>query len=327
MCSDIVVSICCVTYNHGKYLRDALDGFLNQNVKFRYEIIVHDDASTDNTPNIIKEYAEKYPDIIKPILQMENQYSKGVKIFDTYIAPKVIGKYIARCEGDDFWCSSNKLQKQVDFLETHNEYSACAHNTERIDCLNGRRSLYSVFTQDKTLRVEDVIQYKAKSFHLSSVLYRKEFILRPEAFHTKYFGDYSLILYLAMVGKIYYFRDVMSVYRFASSESSWTYGYIIADSHKEREITNIFDENRMLREVDKYSQRKYHEVIYIVQRKNEFTVLNINGNHKQAYKEYKDVIQRLSPKERFKFIVKRYMPVPVQLYQHIKRLVYKLSIR
>lgn len=75
------VSICCITYNHEKYIRKTLDGFLMQKTNFNYEIIIHDDASTDGTQDIIKEYQNKYPDIFKLIIQTDNQYSKGKKIF------------------------------------------------------------------------------------------------------------------------------------------------------------------------------------------------------------------------------------------------------
>ena len=105
----IVVSVYCLAYNHEQYIRDALEGFVRQKTNFRYEVLVHDDASTDNTPAIIREYAQKYPDIIKPIFQTENQYSKGVKILPEIIHPKSSGRYIAFCEGDDYWCDENKL--------------------------------------------------------------------------------------------------------------------------------------------------------------------------------------------------------------------------
>ena len=114
--NNIMVSICCITYNQEKFIRQALDGFLMQKTNFKYEIIIHDDASTDNTANIILEYEKKYPDIIKPIYQTENQYSKGKKpTLITYKAAQ--GKYIALCEGDDYWIDENKLQLQVDYME------------------------------------------------------------------------------------------------------------------------------------------------------------------------------------------------------------------
>jgi glycosyltransferase involved in cell wall biosynthesis len=116
-----LVSICCITYNHEKYIREAIEGFLMQKTDFPFEIIIHDDASTDKTADIIREYEKKYPELIKPIYQTENQYSKGVKVtLLTYKQSK--GNYIAFCEGDDYWTDPLKLQKQVTFLEKNPDY-------------------------------------------------------------------------------------------------------------------------------------------------------------------------------------------------------------
>ncbi|MDD2495369.1 MAG: glycosyltransferase, partial [Tissierellia bacterium] len=117
-----LVSICCLTYNHELYIRDTIEGFLIQKTTFPIEVLIHDDASTDKTAEIIKEYELKYPNLIKPIYQLENQYSKGVSVSATYNFPRAKGKYIALCEGDDYWIDSLKLQKQVDFLEENQDY-------------------------------------------------------------------------------------------------------------------------------------------------------------------------------------------------------------
>jgi glycosyltransferase involved in cell wall biosynthesis len=116
------VSILCDAYNHEKFIRETLEGFLKQRTDFPFEIIIHDDASTDNTQAIIKEFTEKYPQIIKFILQKENQYSKKVNFWSDITFPMAQGKYIALCEGDDYWIDELKLQKQVDFLENNQGY-------------------------------------------------------------------------------------------------------------------------------------------------------------------------------------------------------------
>ena len=121
-----LVSICCITYNHEPYIVQTLDGFLMQKTSLPFEILIHDDASTDRTADIIREYEKKFPNLIKPIYQKENQYSKGfTSVSETWNFPRAQGKYIALCEGDDYWIDENKLQMQVDFLENNPEYGMC----------------------------------------------------------------------------------------------------------------------------------------------------------------------------------------------------------
>lgn len=136
--SNILVSICCITYNHASFIRKALDGFLMQQAPSCVpqgakmsdwcEILIHDDCSTDGTTEIVREYAAKYPDLIFPLYEEVNQYSQGKEnIIDMYNYGRAKGKYIAYCEGDDYWTDSQKLQKQVDFMESHIDYSVCFH--------------------------------------------------------------------------------------------------------------------------------------------------------------------------------------------------------
>lgn len=137
---SVFLAIKCITYNHEPYIRQCLDGFVMQKTNFRFVAIVHDDASTDKTADIIREYELKYPDVIKPIYETENQYSRHdgsvSRIVDA--AAKATGaKYIAICEGDDYWTDPYKLQKQVDFLETHEEYSMCCHRFSIFEQNNG----------------------------------------------------------------------------------------------------------------------------------------------------------------------------------------------
>lgn len=129
-----LVSISCMTYNHAPYIRKCLDGFLLQQTNFAFEIIIHDDASADGTTGIIEEYASKYPGFIFPLLQKENLYSKGIRGLSTrYNYPRCRGKYIAVCEGDDYWTDPLKLQKQVDFLEANGDYVLTYHDFSIVD--------------------------------------------------------------------------------------------------------------------------------------------------------------------------------------------------
>jgi glycosyltransferase involved in cell wall biosynthesis len=127
------VSIICLAYNHKNFIRQTLDGFISQKTNFPFQAIVHDDTSTDGTAEIIKEYETKYPDIIKPVYQKENQWNKGKDFENEYIFPLVKGEYIAFCEGDDYWTDTRKLQTQVDFLDKNKNFSICFHPVKIVD--------------------------------------------------------------------------------------------------------------------------------------------------------------------------------------------------
>lgn len=212
----VMVSIYCITYNHAKYIRDALEGFVSQITDFRFEAIVHDDASTDGTDEIIMEYARKYPDIIKPILEVENQYSKGHGSIGKVCNPCMRGKYIAECEGDDYWTDPNKLQKQVDFLESHPDYTLCFHNAmvhyefgniEDHIFANIENRDYTEF--DVTQRwIAPTASFVYHSYILKADLYK-------QCCHsTKLIcGDLPLIATAARLGKLRGMSQCMGIYR------------------------------------------------------------------------------------------------------------------
>lgn len=259
MVEEIMVSVYCLAYNHEKYIKDCLEGFVKQKTNFKYEVIVHDDASTDNTANIIKEYADKYPDIIKPILQKENQYSQGIYIIDKFIDPVLKGKYVAICEGDDYWCDMHKLQKQIDILENHPEYVACAHQTKTINSSTGDVSLYSKLKQSGIIDIEKILRDRGPVYHTSSLCYRKEALEdKPDfCYIAKGIGDYPNEFALALQGGIYYLNEVMSVYR-QFTESSWSLkvknNILIREKYYQDMIS-------LLKEVNSYSKYKYKDVL------------------------------------------------------------------
>ena len=252
----VLVSVCCTAFNHEKYIRSCLDGFVNQKTNFKYEVIVHDDASTDKTASIIQEYAEKYPDIIKPIFQKENQYSKGIRISENYLYPKCKGKYLAYCEGDDYWCDENKLQKQVEILEEHQDYVACVHQTKMVNLRNNKCSLFVQHNENGFINAKEFFNTTIP-FHLSSLMVKTD-IFKERAsfcFISKQVGDFPNGLFLVLKGPIYFLSDVMSVYR-RFTEGSWS-------------IKNVSKPNPELWEdmitiltlADEYSNCQYHELI------------------------------------------------------------------
>ena len=300
---QIMVSVYCLAYNHEEYIRDALEGFVNQKTTFKYEVIVHDDASTDHTAKIIKEYAEKYPDIIKPIFQNENQYSQGIKIVKTYIYPKLTGKYIAVCEGDDFWCDVNKIQKQVEFLEQHNDYVACVHNTKVLNCVTGEERYINQSTEDMDLQFKSVVAAGNSQFQLSSLMCRKEYFYVPDELRAKGFSDYPLSIYLMLKGKIRYFKETMSVYRWFSKGSWTSRNYLNATKEiqiqRQKNLLDfLYDLKRYVKTRD--INKKYYEDIIKVVRTQEVKLLLLEEKEKKIIEEYKDIYDNFSMREKIK---------------------------
>ena len=216
MNEEIMLSIVCTAYNQAKYIRQCLDGFVMQKTNFKFEVLINDDASTDETADIIREYEAKYPDIIKPVYQKENQYSKGLLIGKNFLYPRVKSKYVAICEGDDYWTDPYKLQKQVDFLEAHPDYSICFHPVKVI--WEDKSNPDSIFPTPKkrfnktTLFLSDLL--KCNFIQTNSVMYRwclkNKLDLIPEGILP---GDWYIHLLHAKEGKIGFLPDVMAVYR------------------------------------------------------------------------------------------------------------------
>ena len=210
-----LVVIRSITYNHEPYLKDALEGFLRQKTCFPFIAIVHDDASTDKTADVLKEYAQKYPDIIFPIFEKENQYSKRdgslTRIMDT--ACKVTGaKYVAMCEGDDYWTDYLKLQKQVDFLESNPDYSMCFHRMDVIS-QDGKKLEDNAFShlEDREYKPDEL--FKVWTVPTASTLIRMKVFDKIRRNPNFKIGDNRLWLCCALNGKLYCLKDIMGVYR------------------------------------------------------------------------------------------------------------------
>lgn len=219
-----LVSICAVCYNHAKYLRQALDGFLAQRGEFDIEILIHDDASTDGSPDIIRRYAARYPDQIFPILQRENQYRQGRQnISGLFNFPRARGKYIALMDCDDYWSNSGKLAAQVRYMEAHPDCALTVHaaavKNDRGEFVN--RNLMRPYRGDRNLSPEELID-KAGSFPFGAMLFRREVVeTLPDWYYRCPVGDRPLELLAALHGYCHYADRFDSVYRFHGA-GSWT---------------------------------------------------------------------------------------------------------
>lgn len=210
----LMVTIRCITYNHEPYIRQCLEGFVMQKTNFRFEAIVHDDASTDGTAAIIREYAAKYPDIIKPIYETENQYSKHDGSLRRIMDAHMRGKYIALCEGDDYWIDPLKLQKQVDFLEANPEYGLVHTYFNYVDTQNRIIPPPEPFYEKLQERVFDgyIWDYYLVNpgFILTCTCMYRRSLYRAE---EQTFFDHGLFMMIARQSKVYCLREVTAAYR------------------------------------------------------------------------------------------------------------------
>ena len=312
------VSVLCAAYNHEEYLRQTLDSFLNQKTDFPFEVLVNDDASTDSTGDIIREYAAKYPEVIRPFYQKENLYSRRINLYDVVFFPACRGEYIAVCEGDDYWNDPEKLQLQVNWLDAHPEYSACVHNsigrfTDQPDKV--------LFAQDgdRDIPFEQVVQGMSHAYHTSSILARREFILNPPdyrdvAYHQGYFTDYAVGVRLGLAGKVRFLDRCMSVYRIGSNPSAWSRG-VGQEYHKLKRF--VSGEIAMLKTVKQHPLTEAQEAaIDQVLLEREYELLYIEGRVDEMVKPPYDKIHKSMGKGRMiSTEIKRRLPHLHRLYR------------
>lgn len=203
----MMLSVCMITYKHESFIAQAIEGVLMQKTDFPVELIIGEDCGPDNTRDICRSYADKYPDIIKLNFL---DYNVGAQNNFVNTISLCTGKYIAICEGDDYWTDPYKLQKQVDFMEEHPEYSLCAHNAEVLwyDKEFRTRPAFNKFE----FNTSDLIT-EDWTFMTATILLKRNCLLLPKWFSTVNNGDYGLQLLLSLKGKIGYIPDTMSVYR------------------------------------------------------------------------------------------------------------------
>jgi len=320
--NEITVSIACITYNHEKYIIDAMESFLMQKTDFKFEILIHDDASTDNTAKIIRNYQNEYPDLIHAILQTENQYSQGIDVGELN-TNRAKGKYIAICEGDDFWTDPLKLQKQVEYLEAHPECSLCVHDACIVTVSKKRKRCFRLSKKSRMFTITEIIEGGGGLFPTNSIMYPRRLDQNKPLFYKMApVGDYPLVIYLALHGTVYYINESMSAYRTGVS-GSWT----------ERELYNLeknikhFEEiSKMLDEINKYTDYQYEEAIKNTKNQNQFNILYQQGKYKELrIGNNKKIYDRLGFMVRLKILIQECCPRILRVIRSI-RTKYKLWI-
>lgn len=304
---SVLVSINCITYNHEKYIAQAIESFLMQRTNFAYEVLIYDDASTDRTADIIREYENKYPDVIKPFYQTENQYSKGIRVGAAFNWPRAQGKYIALCEGDDYWTDPLKLQKQVDYMEALPGCSMCFHATELVkedtSALGNKMRPYHC---DSISSPEDIILGGGAFCHTSSVMFLKSITDHPPRFYMEApVGDYALRLMCICHGLCFYIDEVMSAYR-QFIPGSWTER---VQNNREQNMLFQLQTIQMLKSFNEYSQGRFAAVVHCQIGKHEREVLFLQED-RNCLKDpdYKGIFKRLSFADKCQFVSKLYLP-------------------
>lgn len=299
----IAVSVICTTYNQEKYIRDALEGMLKQKADFKFEILVHDDASNDGTAEIVETFRRKYPELIFPIYQSENQYSKGINIGKEYLFPLVRGKYTAICEGDDFWTDPYKLQKQYNILERHPEIDMCAHGSKVISAATGKTIGFTRPAQEEcVLGVEQFIHpHGMRVVDTATLFWRSSLNDYWPDFRLAMPMDTTLRICGALKGGIYYLPEVMSVYRWLSV-GSWT-----SNLNKEKHIQLNKQRNTMLTLLDSETKGAYKEIIEMEKIETEADYLYSWGDCNQLKeKRYEDYVKSWTlPKKIILYIKQR----------------------
>lgn len=285
--NSVQVSIICNAFNQEGYIRKTLDSFLMQKTDFQYEILIHDDASTDGTAQIIREYAEKYPEIVKPMYQTVNQYSQRIGISENFQYPRVQGKYIAFCEGDDYWTDPLKLQKQYDALETHPDVDICTHAAVRVHAQT-EQVLMNIAprAKDEIIPVEDVIMGEGGYVATNSIMFRARINDEIPVFRKNFPFDYSIQIHGSLRGGMLYLSDYMAAYRYMSV-GSWTSQQ--AKNAQKRQLL-LTRKQKMLQELDADTNGRYHDIIAERMLRNEFEYHYQEGDYKTAFqKKYSSV--------------------------------------
>lgn len=300
------VSVCLITFKHEDYIQTCLDSILAQKTNFEFEIIIGEDHSPDRTASIVKAYADKYPDKIKAYIRPVNV---GAKVNFLHCFFDCQGEYIVHIEGDDYWTSPEKLQKQVDFLDCHPEASACFHNAQIIyeDGTGREPSVINPVDQAPWIQSSDLLQEREAWFMATaSVMMRKKLVKTlPEWFFHSKSGDIPLYVILAEEGPIGYLPDVMSVYRKNEGGMSYT------DSIKS--ATFIHNRIFMYSKINEYTQGKYQHLIQPILFEYHLLLTRITENEHSFFKRLYFLIKASahSPKklsqEDWKNLIKTYV--------------------
>ncbi len=326
--NEIMVSIWCKAYNHAQYIRNTLDGFVMQKFSRQYEVVVHDDCSQDGTQDIIREYHEKYPQLFKVIYQKENTFSQGIAVNLEQMMPLVKGKYLAFCEGDDYWTDEYKLQKQFDIMENHQDCSICVHKVRLVE-ESGKltEQAYPNFEMlSQKLSPEDYLKIEyaefryftqTSSFFMWTSAFRTFLENTPEFAKLKMgISDLPLKLYLITLGNMYYLQDEMSCYRTGSIGS-------FTSRNLNNEVNFLKTRKQLLfmaAKFNEYTASRYQDYLdqYALHINIQIAFTTKNYRSLLYDKEFQEWRKRTSNNSLLKISLKYHLPFLFKCYNYLK---------
>jgi glycosyltransferase involved in cell wall biosynthesis len=245
------VSVLVMTYNHEKFIRQALDSVAMQKTNFEYEILISEDCSTDRTREIVLQFEKAHPDKVRLLLSEKNIHSNEIVVRGIRAAR---GEYIAMLDGDDYWTSPHKLQKQADFLDSHSECSLCFHNARIFHEDSGRDgSNWTPPGQKEISSLEDI--WMGNFIATCSTMFRRGLIGEIPEWYNDFFPitDWPLHILNAEHGRIGYIDEVMGVYRYHSGGLYSPF----SESKKQQETLKFY------RSINRYLNYRYNKIINI----------------------------------------------------------------
>lgn len=299
----VLATVVCITYNHAKYISKALDSILQQITNFEFQILVHDDASTDGTVEILKEYKQKYPEKIQLILEKTNQYSKDPLVLSHICFPRIFSKYIAICEGDDYWCADNKLQLQIDLMEKDESISMTCCNSYTVTQDGDIIKVINPFKNEGFIPAKEIINSARSMVSTCTIAFKTDVLKKRKEYYDQVITeDYPLEVLCATNGRVYYLKEPMGCYR-VMVPGSWSERIRSKDSYILVQKNCIVTSNFLL-DLNRDTNGKYKMCIYLKVAK---YLYRYKIADKEESKEYSDVLLRLP------FLLKLLIPVVIKL--------------
>ncbi len=306
--AESIITVVVMTYNHKDYIKQALESILSQKIRVDFDILIHDDCSDDGTYQILLDYQKRHPNKIRIIRQEERRFlieGFNMMIFN-HVVPNINSKYVAYCDGDDYWCDDLKLQKQYDFMESHPDYSMCFHCAYQLRPNNDMSSKW--FIKDEgDLGLDDLINENPGIPIATSSLFVKSHIFKSFSEWRKRYPVEDLPLYMtaALEGKIHRIKDIMCVYR-QFSTGSWSYQN---SKNQMRLISHQEDLIKAATFFNKETDYKYQNLVTNHISGCEFRIALLKRDFRAIFsKKNKCFIKRMSRKERFSLKLQYRLP-------------------